>query len=138
MEEEERKRKVLIIDDEKEVRESLGRILDRRGYFTCIAQDGEEGLKRLHDFGPEIIICDIVMPKINGIQFLDELKRTGSLAQVIMVTGQMFMSNCEDVLKHDVCGYLLKPLQIDTILDCIHKAEEKLDRLSKSNQKKHK
>jgi DNA-binding NtrC family response regulator len=121
------RRKILVVDDEKDTRDSLGKILERRGYQTCVAEDGEQGLIKMKEFCPEIVICDIVMPKINGLQFLETIRDLGSKAQVIMITGQMFMSNCDDVLKYNVCGYLLKPLNMDTILSSIAKAENLID-----------
>jgi DNA-binding NtrC family response regulator len=130
---EKKARKVLVVDDEKETRDALGRMLERRGYNTCVAEDGEQGLIKMREFDPEIVICDIVMPKVNGLQFLETLRNMGSKVPVIMITGQMFMSNCDDVKKYDVCGYLLKPLQIDTILNSIRKAEDLIDNPSQNN-----
>ncbi|MFA5099872.1 MAG: response regulator [Candidatus Omnitrophota bacterium] len=127
------RRKILVVDDEKETRDSLGRILERRGYEMVVAEDGEQGLIKMKEFQPEIVICDIVMPKINGLQFLETIRNMGSQAQVIMITGQMFMSNCDDILKYNVCGYLLKPLQIDTILTHIAKAEDLIEQASKKD-----
>lgn len=135
MEEGNLRRRILIVDDEAETLTSLSRMLERRGYSLCTAMDGEEGLKKMKEFEPEIVICDIVMPRINGLQFLEELKRMGSKAQVIMITGQMFMSNCEEVIRHNVCGYLLKPLQIDTIMAAILKAENNIKASIKGKQK---
>lgn len=126
-------RKILVIDDEKETRESLGRILERRGYRTCVAEDGEQGLLRLKEFNPDIVICDIVMSNVNGLKFLETMREMGSLAQVIMITGHMTMFNCDDVLKHHVSSYLLKPLSIDTIMESIAKAEDSIEQQKKNN-----
>ena len=120
------RRKILVIDDEQEVRDALSRMLFRRGYDVRVAEDGEEGLIKMKEFDPEIVICDIVMPKVNGLQFLETIRKSGSKSEVIMITGQMFMCHNEDILKYDVCGYLLKPLQIDTIMYHITKAESNL------------
>jgi DNA-binding NtrC family response regulator len=120
-------RKILVLDDEKEARDSLGKMLERRGYNICVAENGEQGLIKMKEFDPEIVICDIVMPKVNGLQFLETIRGMGSKAQVIMITGQVFMSNCEDILKQNVCGYLLKPLTIDMIMISVKKAEGLLD-----------
>jgi DNA-binding NtrC family response regulator len=120
------RRRILVVDDEQETRDSLSRMLARRGYEMCVAADGEDGLIKMKEFDPEIVICDVVMPKVNGFQFLETIREWGSKAQVIMITGQMFMYNSESVSKYDVCGYLFKPIQIDMIMESIAKAEIKL------------
>mgnify|MGYP003513377069 FL=1 len=63
---------ILIIDDEKPIRKTLGEILSYEGYKIDEAGDGEEGLKRFREKNYDVVLCDIKMPKIDGIEFLDK------------------------------------------------------------------
>jgi DNA-binding NtrC family response regulator len=79
--------RILIIDDEESMRSSLRRALERAGYETVDASDGRAGLKKLLEGHVDLVITDIIMPGMEGIEFMLELRRTHSGVPVIAMTG---------------------------------------------------
>ncbi|MCK5580275.1 MAG: response regulator [Candidatus Omnitrophica bacterium] len=114
---------VLIIDDEEEPRELLKKYIERHGYSAFTADNGLAGIEMLtrHEIG--IVFCDIVMPKMDGIEFLREVQKNKWQVKVIMITGNPTVENCLDSYKNDACHYLLKPTHREEILQCLKKAE---------------
>ena len=70
-------KKILIIDDEEDVRTYLTSLFNNNGYETAVATDGEEGFTKLNDFNPNLIILDIIMPNQTGVGFYRKLKKSG-------------------------------------------------------------
>lgn len=103
--------KILIIDDDIDIGNMLKDYLGKEGYIIEVAKDGEEGIKLFKSFSPEIILLDIMMPKLNGYDVLSKL-REDSKVPVIMITakGQQndkvmgFINGCDD--------YLVKPFDL--------------------------
>ncbi len=79
--------RILIIDDEDSLRTSLRRALERSGYQTLEASDGRAGLAKLKEGGVDLVITDIIMPGMEGIEFLIELRKAQSAVPVIAMTG---------------------------------------------------
>jgi len=79
--------RILIIDDEKSLRTALRRALDRAGYQTVEAGDGRAGLKELAAGNVDLVITDIIMPGMEGIELMFELRRTHSVVPIIAMTG---------------------------------------------------
>jgi two-component system NtrC family response regulator len=118
--------KVLIVDDEEEARLLLKKNLERQGYCVMTAMDGEDGLEKVKEHDIEIIFCDIVMPGLNGIDFLKEVRHHNLAAQVVMVTGKASLDNCVEAIEYGACGYLIKPIEIKDLLDLILVAERNI------------
>jgi len=87
---------ILIIDDEKAIRKTLSEILSFEGYKIDEASDGEEGLKKFKDRNYDVVLCDIKMPKIDGIEFLQKAGQRNPDIPIIMISGQV---NIEPALK---------------------------------------
>ena len=119
-----KKTNVLIIDDEKSIRESLQRMLERQEYRVFTAGDGEEGLRITHERNIDIALVDIVMPKMDGLEFLKQVHHSNPKIEVIMVTGQSTVERCVKAIEYGASGYLLKPVWFNDILDSITKAEK--------------
>lgn len=117
---------VLVMDDEPEVREYLKNILERRGYVVFTAQDGEEGLEKIKQANIDIVLADIVMPKMDGIEFLRHVRDYDLKVEVIMITGHSTLDRCVDVIENNACGYLTKPLKAGDILLRIAKAKRNI------------
>jgi len=81
-------RKILIVDDEKDLRDALASILHDEGFDTSQAVDGEEGLRKALTEHPNLILLDVVMPKLTGIEMLEQLRKDewGSTADVLLFT----------------------------------------------------
>lgn len=125
-EEKKAKKVILVIDDEEVIRDTLKRILERRGFTVITAKDGEEGLYQIMNNKVQVVFCDIMMPKINGIEFLKRVHDYNSSVEVIMITGYSTLDNCIESVEKGACGYLTKPFQINEIFESIEKAERNI------------
>jgi len=118
---------ILIVDDEQEVREKLGQILTRKGYQVAVAEDGQEALDKFKELGTKIVICDIIMPKIDGIEFLKQVRSRNFSIEVIMITGHSSMERCVEAIENGASGYLRKPFQVEDVLRSIERAERNIN-----------
>ena len=119
--------KILVIDDEEETRLLLKKSLERQGYCVMTAAEGEEGLEKIKEHDIEIIFCDIVMPGLNGIDFLKKVRHCNLAAQVIMMTGRASLDSCVEAVEYGACGYLIKPLEAKDLIDMVLVAERNID-----------
>jgi len=117
---------ILIIDDDLDVRERLSNILKRRGYLTLTAQNGLEGLELVKNNPVDIIFCDIVMPEMDGIEFLNKMKENNLKVEVIMVSGLPSVESVTECFERNVVEFMLKPLTIDDILNSLNRAKKRL------------
>jgi two-component system, NtrC family, nitrogen regulation response regulator NtrX len=90
---------ILIIDDEKAIRKALTEILSSEGYKTDEAGDGEEGLKKFKEKAYDVVLCDIKMPKLDGIEFLQKATESNSDVPVIMISGHGNIETAVDAVK---------------------------------------
>lgn len=113
--------KILVADDERALREALKDKLISEGFGVSIAKDGAEGLKKALSEHPDLILLDIMMPKMDGIQVMQELKKDkwGKTAKVIMLT------NVSDPIK--VAEATEKSIDNMTIYDYMVKSDWKLE-----------
>ena len=118
--------KVLIIDDDADVRERLSSILMRRGYVVLTAQDGLEGLNIVKDNAIDVIFCDIVMPKMDGLEFLNKVHEITLRAQVIMVTGLPSVEWISESIEKNAVEFMVKPLSIDDVFNSLNRAKGRL------------
>ena len=116
---------VLIIDDEPGLRHTVSLILSEEGYEAQTASDGEEGLARALESKPDIILCDVRMPRLNGLDFLDRYKAAGGEAMVIMMTAYGGMELAISAMKKGAYDYLAKPFSPDQVVLALRKAEER-------------
>jgi two-component system, sensor histidine kinase and response regulator len=123
------KRKILVIDDEKRLRSNLAEILTLNNYDVYEASDGTEGLKKTISVEPDIILCDIMMPKSDGYDFIDQLNRTTlSHIPVIFITAK---SDREDERKGMNLGaedYIRKPFTIDEVIKSVEARFKKINK----------
>lgn len=110
--------KVLIVDDEKLVRDGLVRSVDWASYGLAAVgscRDGLEGLDCVHTLSPDLIICDIRMPKMTGLEMLKRLRSEGSPVDVIFLTAYSDFTYARDALRLLAADYLLKPFEDDEL-----------------------
>jgi two-component system response regulator AtoC len=117
--------KILVVDDDRGHRKSLSLILGDAGYEVRSAEDGEEGLEKAFAEKPQIILCDVRMPKKDGIQFLKEYKEAGGEALVLVMTAYGGLELATKAMKLGAYDYLPKPFGADEVLLTIRKAEER-------------
>lgn len=103
-------KKILIAEDEKVIAQTYGEHLGRKGYIIEYAYDGEEALKKVEEFKPDLILLDIVMPKIDGIEVLKKLKENKDTKDilVLMLTNLENKETAEESSALGCCGYLVK------------------------------
>ncbi len=118
---------ILIVDDEIDILKSLGRVLEAEGYSCFLTGSGEEALEILKHNEIHIILSDIKLPKINGIELLKIVKKNYSNIQVVMLTGYGSIESSIEAIKHGAFGYLLKPFNIEEIFNEIAKIRRVLD-----------
>ena len=117
--------KVLIVDDERAIRNSLGEILTDEGYTVDKAEDGAIGLDMACKDKYDVIFCDIKMPNLDGIEFLDKLIAEGSDTPVVMISGHGDIETAVDCIKKGAFDFIQKPLDLNRILITIKNATEK-------------
>lgn len=108
--------KILIADDEKPIRDSLKMVLEEEGYLTDTAGDGEEALQKIQSGNYEIIITDIKMPKIDGIQVLETASKISPESFFIIMTAYASVKTAIDALRHGAYDYLIKPVEFDDVI----------------------
>lgn len=119
--------KILLVDDEEGIRKVLKITLISAGYDVSIAHDGETGFKLFNEIDPDIVITDIKMPGIDGIELLKKIKDISPETEVIMITGHGDMDLAVKSLQYEAADFITKPIDIVDLESSIEKA---LDRLS--------
>jgi len=128
---------LLIIDDEKDVRDSLSNFVQKLGYTVYCAKDGNDGLRKFHEEDVDLVITDIRMPGIDGIELLRRIKQVQrSPAVVIVVTGHGDMDNAIKALKYGAYDYLLKPIDVRELAITIERSIEYVTLRKKYSQLK--
>src|SRR6478736_1688819 len=113
---------ILIIDDEKAIRKALTEILSAEGYKTEEAGDGEEGLKKFKERTYDVVLCDIKMPKLDGIEFLQKATESNADVPVIMISGHGNIETAVDAVKKGAFDYISKPPDLNRLLITIRNA----------------
>jgi two-component system response regulator AtoC len=117
--------KVLIIDDDAGLRKSLNLILGDAGYDVVQAEDGEAGLAVAKEEVPELILCDVRMPKLGGIEFVEAYRAIGGSALVMVMTAYGSLDLAMEAMKKGAYDYIPKPFGADEVLLTVRKAEER-------------
>ncbi len=103
--------KVLMVDDEEQFRATIKKILDRRGFETILAGSGEEAVERITE-KPDVVVLDIKMPGMDGLEVLQEIKRRSPDLPVIMLTGHGSKPSARKALDQGAFDYLAKPCEV--------------------------
>jgi CheY-like chemotaxis protein/cytidylate kinase len=118
--------KVLLIDDEREFVQTLSERLILRDMGSAIAYDGESALNMIKEDEPEVIIVDLKMPGVDGLEVLRKVKETRPEIEVIILTGHGHEEDRQLCMELGAFAYLQKPLDINVLSDTIQKANEKI------------
>ena len=116
---------ILIIDDEKAIRKTLMEILSFEGYKVEEASDGEEGLKKFKEKAYDLVLCDIKMPKLDGIEFLQKAGESNPDIPIIMISGHGNIETAVDAVKKGAYDYISKPPDLNRLLITIRNAMDK-------------
>jgi two-component system cell cycle sensor histidine kinase/response regulator CckA len=109
--------KILIIEDEKLLREYVADYLEDIGYCVTAASNGREGLDLFHTLKPDLVITDLRMPEVNGLEVLAAIKAEASLTPVIVVSGTGSLEDAVQTLRLGAWDYILKPIKDVIIID---------------------
>ena len=113
---------VLIVDDESSIIDSLEGILSDDGFEVMHAYNGYEALKKIETHSPDIVLLDIWMPGMDGIETLKEIKKMAPSLPVVMITGHGSIESAVDATKSGAFDFLEKPLSIDKVMVTISNA----------------
>ncbi len=116
---------ILIIDDERAIRNVLKDILGNEGFKVDEAADGEEGLKKFTAGGYDAVLCDIKMPKVDGLEFLQKAMESNPEIPVIMISGHGNIETAVDAVKKGAFDYISKPPDLNRLLITIRNAMDK-------------
>lgn len=116
------KAKILVVDDEQMIRQSLKEILELEGYEVVNASSGDEALAVVREDGFDLILLDLKMPGMDGIDVLKSLNRITPETKVILLTGHGSMESAIEALRYGAYDYLLKPASSRELLSSVGRA----------------
>ena len=119
------KGKVLIVDDEPDTLEIIRKLLQFEGFEVLIAFSGEEGIKRIAEEQPEVVLMDINLPGINGNEALKRIKEIHPFPSVVMLTAYATVDNAIQALKEGASDFVKKPFENDHLIHIVHRSLEK-------------
>lgn len=112
--------KILIIDDEIKLRQTISELLSLSGYEVIEAQDGLEGLKKVNQTQPDLIICDAMMPKLDGYGFIEQLKKTDyTNIPVLFFTAKTELVDQQRAALLGVKAYITKPFVFNELKNIV-------------------
>jgi len=112
-------KRILIIDDEDDIRELLSRELNKKGYSVSLAKDGLEGLKKAIDYYYDLVITDVRMPKVDGVDCIKILRTLNPKLLFIIITGFAIEEDLEKVLKAEAYPCIKKPFDLNELLKTV-------------------
>ena len=110
------KPRVLVVDDDRAVRESLRRSLEFNGYDVCLASDGAEALAVIAGAGPDVVIMDVMMPRLDGIEATRALRSAGNDVPILVLTARDAVGDRVEGLDAGADDYLTKPFALQELL----------------------
>jgi two-component system, OmpR family, response regulator CpxR len=128
--------KVLLVDDEREFVQTLSERLLMRDMGSAVAYDGESALNMIAEDEPEVMILDLKMPGIDGIEVLRRVKQSRSEIEVIILTGHGSEADRETCMKLGAFAYLQKPVDIEVLSETLKRANEKVQQAKAQKRKK--
>jgi DNA-binding NtrC family response regulator len=117
--------KVLVVEDDQPLRELLQMELTRSGYKVEVARDGDDGLRKYREESFNVVLLDVKMPGMDGIEVLRQMRAETVIPEVIMFTGHGSIETAVECIKHGAYDYLTKPVKLDELEMVIDKAYEK-------------
>jgi two-component system response regulator PilR (NtrC family) len=119
------RKKILVVDDEEDVRETLATVLENLNYQALLAADGEEALSVVKNQRVDVILSDLYMPGMNGIELLKRVKTEKKNIIFLMITAHPTIETAVDAIKKGAYDYLTKPFHIEEVRIKLSRAMEK-------------
>ncbi|MFH2048559.1 MAG: response regulator, partial [bacterium] len=120
--------KILLVDDEKDFVETLSERLRTRNLESSVVYDGEQALEFVKKDAPDVMVLDLMMPGINGIEVLRKVKKEHPNVEVIILTGHGSKQEEETAEDYGAFAYLRKPVNIDLLARVMNEAYKKINR----------
>ncbi|MGD9104324.1 MAG: response regulator, partial [Desulfobacterales bacterium] len=120
------KNEILLVDDEKDIREILCLALVDMGYTVLQAKNGVEALRIFKEAQPPLVLTDIKMPGMDGIELLQKIKRENPEVEVVMITGHGDMDLAIKSLKFEATDFITKPINVDALEISLKRAQDKI------------
>jgi len=117
---------LLLVDDEEDIREVLQLPLEDLGYRVLTAENAETALGVFREENPALVLTDIKMPGMDGIELLQEIKKDNPETEVIMITGHGDMNLAIKSLKYEATDFIIKPINVDSLEIALGRAEERI------------
>jgi DNA-binding NtrC family response regulator len=117
--------KILVADDEKHIAEGLQMLLADEGYEVDTATDGNAAWKLAQDGGYGVVLADLRMPEVDGLELFSRMRKAGIASEMIIITGEGSVESAKEAMRQGAYDYLEKPLKIDRLKELIPKALEK-------------
>ncbi len=119
--------KVLVVDDEAAMREVLEMRLQGWGFEVCLAENGKEGKEKAESFAPDIVISDVVMPEVSGMELLHDLKAGNPDRPIILITAQASIDLAVEAMKQGAQDFVTKPIDYPKLNLILKAAEQEID-----------
>lgn len=119
------KPRILVVDDEERFRNTMCKLLTVEGYEASTAGSGQDALEELRNNPYDLVILDIKMPEMGGVQVLSEIKKIDASLEVIIMTGYASVDTAKEIMKLGAYDYLLKPYVIAELLEKIDAAYDR-------------
>jgi DNA-binding NtrC family response regulator len=117
--------RVLLVDDEEQFVQTLAERLEMRDYDVTTSFSGEDALERVRGYNFDVIVLDVLMPGVDGVETLGEIKKIKPLTEVIMLTGHATVETAIEGMKLGAYDYLMKPCETEELVTKINKAHER-------------
>ena len=110
---------VLVVDDNKTIQDTLGFILENLGRKVWLADNGEEAIKKYQSCNPDLVLMDVRMPKMTGVEAIKKIKKINNNANIIIVTAFSGDNDVRELARTDSIKIIDKPFEIAEIKKCI-------------------
>lgn len=107
---------ILLVDDETDMLFVLGEAFKRHGFDVCTASNGKAGLEKYFETGPDLVIADISMPEMNGIEMVRTIRMTDKHTPIFMLTGMVSVKSAISGFEAGVNDYIRKPFSVDEVI----------------------
>ena len=114
---------ILLVDDDEKIRSAIGNFLADRGHRLATASDGVEALERLEADRPDLVLCDIRMPGMNGLLLLQAARARFPHVPVILMTGDRDVDTAIAAFRSGAQDYLKKPIKLRELIACIERLQ---------------
>jgi two-component system nitrogen regulation response regulator NtrX len=130
--------RILIIDDEKSIRRSLREILEFEKYIVDEAEDGQEGFTKITSEQFDLVLCDVKMPKLDGLELLQKLSKEEADVPLVMMSGHGNIETAVEAVKKGAYDFLTKPVDLNRLLVTVRNAMDKQHLVSETKTLKKK